>query len=102
MKAVFVSEFGGVDKLRYEELPNPALQAGQALVKIAASGVNFIDIYFRTGLYPAPAPVEMPSTCKRCRAAERKLRAPGDVAWSRAPASAIALLHMGASTVANG
>lgn len=57
MKAVFVSEFGGVDKLRYEELPNPALQAGQALVKIAAAGVNFIDIYFRTGLYPAPAPV---------------------------------------------
>ena len=57
MKAVFVSEFGGVDKLRYEELPTPALQAGQALVKVSASGVNFIDIYFRTGLYPAPAPV---------------------------------------------
>ncbi|HEY3442224.1 MAG TPA: quinone oxidoreductase [Paludibaculum sp.] len=57
MKAVFVSEFGGVDKLRYEDLPTPALQPGQALVKVAASGVNFIDIYFRTGLYPAPAPV---------------------------------------------
>ncbi len=57
MKAVFVTEFGGVEKLRCEELPKPELQAGQALVKIAASGVNFIDIYFRTGLYPAPAPV---------------------------------------------
>lgn len=57
MKAVFVSEFGGVEKLRYEDLPTPELQAGQALVKVSASGVNFIDIYFRTGLYPAPAPV---------------------------------------------
>jgi NADPH2:quinone reductase len=57
MKAVFVTEFGGVDKLRCEDLPKPELQAGQALVKISASGVNFIDIYFRTGLYPAPAPV---------------------------------------------
>lgn len=57
MKAVFVSEFGGVEKLRHDELPVPELQAGQALVKIHASGVNFIDIYFRTGLYPAPPPV---------------------------------------------
>lgn len=57
MKAVFVSDFGGADKLRYEDLPVPELKPGQALVKISASGVNFIDIYFRTGLYPAPAPV---------------------------------------------
>jgi len=57
MKAVFVTDFGGIDKLRYEDLPKPTLGDGQALVKIHASGVNFIDIYFRTGLYPAPAPV---------------------------------------------
>lgn len=57
MKAVFVTEFGGVDKLRYEDLPAPAPGEGQALVRIHAIGVNFIDIYHRTGLYPAPPPV---------------------------------------------
>ncbi len=57
MKATFVTEFGGIDKLRCEEIPTPTPGEGQALVKIAYSGVNFIDIYFRTGLYPAPPPV---------------------------------------------
>jgi NADPH:quinone reductase len=57
MKAVFVTEFGGIDKLRYEEVATPVLGDGQALVKLAYTGVNFIDIYFRTGLYPAPSPV---------------------------------------------
>jgi NADPH2:quinone reductase len=57
MKAVFVTETGGVDKLRYEEIAKPVPTAAQALVKIHASGVNFIDIYFRTGLYKADPPV---------------------------------------------
>jgi NADPH:quinone reductase len=57
MKAVFVTEFGGVEKLRHEEMPTPAQKAGEALVQVHASGVNFIDIYFRTGLYPAEPPV---------------------------------------------
>ncbi len=57
MKAVFVETPGGVENLKYAELPKPTPGPGQALVKIAAAGVNFIDIYFRTGLYPAPPPV---------------------------------------------
>ncbi len=57
MKAVFVTEFGGVDKLQYDDLPVPEPVEGQALVRIHAIGVNFIDIYFRTGLYPAVPPV---------------------------------------------
>jgi len=57
MKAVFVAEFGGTDKLRYQEIPVPRPAPGEALVRIAYSGVNFIDIYFRTGLYPAEPPV---------------------------------------------
>jgi NADPH2:quinone reductase len=57
MKAIFVTEPGGVDKLRYEELPVPEPGPGQALIKLHFSGVNFIDIYFRTGLYKAPPPV---------------------------------------------
>lgn len=57
MKAIFVTEPGGVDKLRYEDLPVPEPGPGQALVKLHFSGVNFIDIYFRTGLYKAPPPI---------------------------------------------
>ncbi|MBZ5612293.1 MAG: quinone oxidoreductase [Acidobacteriia bacterium] len=61
MKAVFVEQFGGAENLKYAELPTPAPTAGQALVKIAAAGVNYIDIYFRTGLYPATPPVVLGS-----------------------------------------
>lgn len=57
MKAVFVTEFGGADKLRCEQIPDPVPAPGHALVRIHASGVNFIDIYFRTGLYKAEPPV---------------------------------------------
>jgi len=57
MKAVFVEQPGGPENLRYADIPKPSPTAGQALVKIAAAGVNFIDVYFRTGLYPAPPPI---------------------------------------------
>ena len=57
MKAVYVEQPGGVENLKYADQPNPAPGPGQALVKIAAAGVNFIDVYFRTGLYPAQPPI---------------------------------------------
>jgi NADPH2:quinone reductase len=57
MKAVFVTDCGGVEKLRYEEIAAPVPKSGEALVRIAYTGVNFIDIYFRSGLYPAPPPI---------------------------------------------
>ncbi len=57
MKAVFVTEFGGPEKLRHEEIATPKPKAGEALVQVYASGVNFIDIYFRSGLYKAEPPV---------------------------------------------
>ena len=59
MKAIFVEQCGGPENLRYAELPKPAPAPGEVLVKIAASGVNFIDIYFRTGLYKAPPPIQL-------------------------------------------
>jgi NADPH2:quinone reductase len=61
MKAVFVEQPGGIENLKYGDLPKPSPGPGQALVKIAASGVNFIDIYFRKGLYPAPPPIVLGS-----------------------------------------
>lgn len=56
MKAVCVHETGGPDKLVYEEIPMPPPGPGQVLVRIRSVGVNFIDIYFRKGLYPAATP----------------------------------------------
>jgi NADPH:quinone reductase len=56
MKAVRVYEPGGIDKMFYEEVSTPSPGPGQALVKIRAIGLNFIDVYFRTGLYKAPMP----------------------------------------------
>jgi NADPH2:quinone reductase len=56
MKAIRVNQTGGPEVLQYEEIATPTPGPGQALVKIAASGVNFIDIYFRTGLYKNEPP----------------------------------------------
>ena len=61
MKAIRVRETGGPEKMELVDLPQPVAGPGQALVKIAASGVNFIDVYFRTGLYKAELPVTLGS-----------------------------------------
>lgn len=51
MKAVRVHELGGPEVLRYEEVEPPQPKPGQVLVKIAASGVNYLDIYYRAGFH---------------------------------------------------
>ena len=56
MKAVRVNEHGGPEVLRYEDVPVPEPGEGQARVRLAASGVNFIDVYQRTGVYPQDLP----------------------------------------------
>jgi NADPH2:quinone reductase len=56
MKAIQVKETGGPEKMELVDLPQPIPGPQQALVKIAASGVNFIDVYFRTGLYKVDLP----------------------------------------------
>ena len=61
MKAIQVKIPGGPESLQLVEVPVPHPGRGQALVRIAASGVNFIDIYFRTGLYKADAPIALGS-----------------------------------------
>jgi len=61
MKAVLVEQFGGIENLKFSDIPKPSPGSGQALVKIAASGVNYIDNYFRMGLYPAPLPIVLGS-----------------------------------------
>jgi NADPH2:quinone reductase len=56
MKAIMLHEHGGPEVLRIEERPTPEPGPGQALVQIAAAGVNFIDIYRREGRYKLPLP----------------------------------------------
>jgi NADPH2:quinone reductase len=57
MKSIQVKEHGGPEKLELVETPKPDLGPKQALIRIVASGVNFIDVYYRTGLYKADLPV---------------------------------------------
>lgn len=54
MKAIRIHQTGGPEALRFEDAPDPRPQAGQALVRVEAAGVNFVDVYFRTGLYKGP------------------------------------------------
>jgi NADPH2:quinone reductase len=54
-KAIVVHELGGPEVLCWEEVPDVAPGLGQARVRHTAIGVNFVDVYFRTGLYKAPA-----------------------------------------------
>jgi len=56
MKAIRVHATGGAERLSYEDVPVPVPGRGEALVRHHAVGVNFIDIYHRTGLYPLPIP----------------------------------------------
>jgi NADPH:quinone reductase len=56
MKAIQVQKTGGPEVLTLVDLPVPKPKANEAIVKIAASGVNFIDVYFREGRYPSPLP----------------------------------------------
>ena len=57
MKAVQIHQVGGPEVLTLAELPVPVPGPGQVLIKIAATGVNFIEIYFREGRYKAPLPL---------------------------------------------
>jgi NADPH2:quinone reductase len=59
MKVVRIHQFGGPEVLKVEDIPTPTPQAGQVLVRLAAAGLNYIDVYQRTGLYPNPLPYGM-------------------------------------------
>src|SRR5690349_4185126 len=56
MKAIQVAQTGGPEVLTVVDLPVPTPKPNEAVVKIEAAGVNFIDVYFREGRYPSPLP----------------------------------------------
>ncbi len=59
MDAIRVAATGGPEVLEPAELPDPRPGAGEVVVDVAAAGVNFIDTYQRSGLYPLPLPVTL-------------------------------------------
>ncbi len=93
--AIRIYEHGGPEVLRWEEVPTPAPGPGEALVRHAAVGLNYIDVYFRTGLYKPPAlpcviGMEGAGTVEAVGAGVTEV-APGDrVAYASAPIGAYA------------
>jgi len=81
MKAMQVSQPGAPEAMQYVDLPTPEPKANEALVKIEAIGVNFIDVYHREGRYKLPIPFipgsEMAGTVEKV-GAEVKTVKPGD------------------------
>jgi NADPH:quinone reductase len=59
MKAVRIHAPGGPEALRYEDVPEPTPKDGEAVVKLDAAGLNYIDVYYRTGLYKAELPITL-------------------------------------------
>ena len=56
MKAITISQHGGPEVMKFSDIPLPEVGPDQVLVQISAVGVNFIDIYQRSGLYPIELP----------------------------------------------
>ncbi|MBE3063775.1 MAG: quinone oxidoreductase, partial [Spirochaetes bacterium] len=89
MKAIVIEGFGGPEVLQLQERETPAPDPGQVLVRQEAIGVNFIDVYRRTGLYAVDLPsvpgMEGAGTVEALGAGVRSLR-PGDrVAYANVP-----------------
>lgn len=57
MKAVQIEKTGGIEVLQYKDVPVPTPKSDEVLIKNEIIGVNYIDTYFRTGLYPSPKPM---------------------------------------------
>jgi NADPH2:quinone reductase len=91
MKAIRIHTPGGPEALQYDDVAEPTPGAGQAVVKLAAAGVNYIDVYFRTGVYKAPLPLiiglEGAGTVSAVGQGVTDVKVGDAVAWTGVPAS---------------
>jgi NADPH2:quinone reductase len=89
MKAIQILKTGGPEVLTFSDLPTPTPGEGQALLRIEASGVNFIDTYFREGRYPATLPYvlgqEAAGTVVAVASDVTSVKAGDRVAWCGVP-----------------
>jgi NADPH2:quinone reductase len=88
MKAIRIHAHGGPEVLTLEDCPVPEITSDQVLIRVRAAGVNFLDVYHRTGLYKVPLPfipgMEGSGIVEKA-GAESALK-PGDrVAWTQHP-----------------
>lgn len=101
MKAILVQEHGGAEVLQYTDVPDPENGPDDVLVKVHAAGVNFLDVYHRTGLYPQNLPLvpgqEGAGVVVTVGSAVHTVK-PGDrVAWASGPGSYAELVSVPAS-----
>jgi NADPH2:quinone reductase len=86
MRAVRFHKTGGADVLQIDEIPVPEPKAGEALVRVEAAGVNFIDVYKREGLYKVPLPAtlgeEAAGTIEVIGPGPRDMQVGDRVAWA--------------------
>jgi NADPH2:quinone reductase len=59
VRAVRIHRHGGIEEMVVDDVPDPVPGPGEALVRISGAGVNFIEIYHRTGLYPSQLPLTL-------------------------------------------
>ena len=89
MKAIIVESHGGPEVLAFREVEKPEPKANEALVRVEAAGVNFIDVYHRTGLYPMKLPFtpgsEAAGTVEAVGADVSEVGAGDRVAYAMAP-----------------
>jgi NADPH2:quinone reductase len=90
-QAIFVDKFGGPEVLSLREHDPGSANAGQVRVAVQAAGVNFIDVYQRTGIYPRPTPfvlgIEGAGVIEAVGAGVEQLRVGQRVAWASAAGS---------------
>lgn len=100
--AVIVHETGGPEVLRYEEHAVPDPGPGQVRVGLRAAGLNFIDVYFRSGLYPRPLPfvsgLEGAGVVEAVGPEVAGLREGDRIAWAAAPGSYAQTLNVSAAS----
>src|SRR4051812_9737261 len=91
MQAIRVHQYGGPEAMELEQLPVPTPGPGQALVRVEAAGVNFIDIYQRSGAYKLPLPLglglEGAGTVEALGEGASDVAVGDRVAWTQIPGS---------------
>ena len=91
MKAIRIHQPGGPEALQLDDVADPSPGSGQAAVKLAAAGVNYIDVYFRTGQYKAQLPLtlglEGAGTVTAVGSGVSDVKAGDNVAWTGVPGS---------------
>src|SRR5262245_33855430 len=91
MRAIRAKAPGGPEVMEMEELPVGEPGPGEARVRVEAAGVNFIDIYHRTGLYKVPLPMplglEGAGVVEAAGPGVTEVKAGDRVAWSAGPGS---------------